>query len=97
MEWRRRGKRELVPVFAAQIGDGKTRGFELRDGVRADATGSAASRAVGVEVRTAFLVEDDFRHDGTGGVSGAEEEDVVGSGHEEILSQADAGELIGRS
>ena len=62
------------------MGSGEARYFEVFQGVRIDAAGGKAARAVSDEIGFVFLIEDGFGHDGTRGIAGAKKQDVVPHG-----------------
>jgi len=53
------------------MGSGKARAFELLESERIDAPYGKAARAISGEIRFAFLIENGFGYDGTGGIAGA--------------------------
>ena len=57
------------------------------DGEGIDAASGKAASAVGGETRFAFLIENGFGHDGTGGIAGAKKQDVVA--HAAVSAQID--------
>src|ERR1700683_5054054 len=77
----RAGLGEFVPILAAEGRGGKMGRFKLAEGFGANRSRGVAAGAVGSESGAAFMIEDCLGHDGAGGISGAQEERVVGAMH----------------
>ena len=77
--------RELVPRLAAKVSGRESCRFDLLKCFAPWLSGRMAARAVSRELALAFVVQDCFGHDRTRGVAGAEEENVIVSGHVLLL------------
>jgi hypothetical protein len=69
------------PTFAAQTSRGQVGSFQLLECFGANSSPRVASRAIGGEVWFAFTIQNRFGHDGSGGISGAQKENIVFSLH----------------
>jgi len=81
IHFRRIGRCEFIPTFAAETLGGQASDFELAQGPGMNTSNGVAAGAIRREGGRAAFVEDGFGHDRAGGISGAEEEDVIAGRH----------------